>query len=75
MAEAVNALYKSELHRNPAMLAASGGHWKGLDDLEAATYGWVAWFNIERLRGELDDHTPAEIEDAYYAAHPQADAA
>ena len=25
MAEAVNALYKTELHRNPAALAANGG--------------------------------------------------
>src|SRR5699024_7308418 len=47
MAEALNALYKTELHRNPAVLAAHGGHWKGLEDLEAATCGWVAWFNTE----------------------------
>ena len=43
MAEAVNALYKTELHRNPAALAANGGHWRGLDDLEIATCRWVAW--------------------------------
>jgi hypothetical protein len=29
MAESVNALYKTELHRNPAALAANGGHWRG----------------------------------------------
>lgn len=75
MAESVNALYKTELHRNPAMLAANGGHWKGLDDLEAATCGWVAWFNTERLHGELDDATPAEVEDEYYAAQSQANVA
>lgn len=34
-----------------------GGHWKGLDDLEIATCGWVSWFNDERLHGELDDLT------------------
>ena len=75
MAEAVNALYKTELHRNPAALAANGGHWKGLDDLEIATCGWVDWFNNERLHGELDDDTPAEFEAAHYRRLAQANAA
>ena len=75
MAEASNALYKTELHRNPAAIAANGGPWKGLDDLEAATCGWVSWFNEERLHGELDDLTPAEVEAAYYRDQPHADAA
>lgn len=75
MAESVNGLFKAELHRNPAALAANGGPWKGLDDLEIATCGWVAWFNNERLHSELDDHTPAEIEAAYYRDHPHARAA
>jgi len=65
MAEAVNALYKTELHRNPAALAANGGPWRGLDDLEIATCGWISWFNDERIHGELGDLTPAEVEDAY----------
>ena len=75
MAESVNALYKTELHRNPAVLAANGGHWKGLDDLEVATCGWVGWFNDERLHGELDDDTPAEFEAAHYRRLAQANAA
>ena len=75
MAEAVNALYKTELHRNPAALAANGGHWKGLDDLEIATCGWVDWFNNERLHSELDDATPAEFETAHYRDLAQAQAA
>jgi len=75
MAESVNALFKTELHRNPAALAANGGHWKGLDDLEVATCAWVSWFNKERLHGELDDLTPAEVEEAYYRAQSQATAA
>ncbi len=75
MAEAVNALYKTELHRNPAALADNGGPWRGLDDLEIATCGWVAWFNEHRLHGELDDLTPAEVEDAYYRDQSQATAA
>ncbi len=75
IAESVNALYKTELHRNPAALAANGGPWRGLDDLEITTCGWVGWFNNERLHGELDDLTPAEIEDNYYRHQSQTHAA
>jgi putative transposase len=75
MAESVIGLFKTELHRNPAVLAANGGHWRGLDDLEIATCGWVSWFNQERFHGELDDLTPAEVEDAYYRQLAQTPAA
>jgi putative transposase len=74
MAESVMGLFKTELHRNPAALAANGGPWKGLDDLEPATCGWVSWFNEERLHGELDDCTPAEFE-ADYGHRSQPDVA
>src|SRR5207248_10179143 len=57
MAESVIGLFKTELHRNPAALQANGGHWRGLDDLEIATCGWVSWFNEERFHGELADLT------------------
>ena len=77
MAESVIGLFKTELHRNSATLARdSGGHWQdGLDDLEIATCGWVLWFNEERLHGELDDLTPAEVEDDYYRHQSQLTAA
>ena len=75
MAESVIGLFKTELFRNPAVLATVGGHWTGLDDLEVATCGWASWFNDERLHGELDDLTPTEIEAAYYRDRSQADAA
>jgi putative transposase len=65
MAESVMGIFKTELHRNPAVLADNGGHWRGLDDLEIATCAWVSWFNEERLHGELDDRTPAEVEAEY----------
>ena len=65
LAESVMGLFKTELHRNPAVLADSGGHWRGLDDLEVATCAWVSWFNEERLHGELDDRTPSEVEAEY----------
>jgi putative transposase len=75
MAESVIGLFKTELHRNPAVLARNGGHWRGLDDLEIATCRWVSWFNEERFHGELDDLTPLEIEDNYYRQHAQSPAA
>lgn len=75
MAESVIGLFKKGLHRNPAALAANGGPWRGLDDLEIATCGWVSWFNAERIHGELDDLTPAEVEEAYYRHQSQPTAA
>ena len=65
MAESVMGIFKTELHRNPAVLADNGGHWRGLDDLEVATCAWVSWFNEERLHGELDYLTPNEVEENY----------
>ncbi|CAN5191296.1 hypothetical protein BH20ACT3_BH20ACT3_00550 [soil metagenome] len=40
-----------------------------------ATCGWVGWFNEDRLHGELDDCTPAEVEAAHYGRLGQAQAA
>ncbi len=70
LAESLNGLYKTELHRNPAALAANGGPWRGVEDLEIATSRWVAWYNTQRLHGQLDDRTPAEVEAAYHHDHP-----
>jgi putative transposase len=75
LAETTNGLFKAELYRNPTVVAANGGPWKGLRDLEAATAPWVAWYNTQRLHGALNHSTPAEIEAAYYHAQPQAPAA
>ena len=75
MAETTIGLFKTELHRNPAALARNAGPWRSLDDLEIATCAWVSWFNDERLHGELDDRTPAEVEDDYYRRQSQRDAA
>ena len=63
MAEAFNSLYKWELiHRQ--------GPWRGLDDVEFATLGYIDWFNHRRLHGEITDDnsyiTPAEFEALYY---------
>jgi transposase InsO family protein len=45
-----------------------------LDDLEIATCAWVSWSNEERIHGELDDLTPAEVE-ADYIVQSEATAA
>jgi putative transposase len=74
LAESMFAIFKTELFRNPAVLAEHGGHWKGLDALEIATCAWVSWFNEERIHGELNDLTPAEVE-ADYIDHTQVNAA
>jgi transposase InsO family protein len=74
MAESMFALFKTELFRNPSVLASVGGHWKGLDDLEIETAKWVSWFNEERIHSELNDLSPAEVE-RNYAGQSRASAA
>jgi putative transposase len=63
MAESFNSLYKWEL-------IYPRGPWKGLDDVEFATLGYIDWFNHRRLHGEITDDntyvTPAEFEATYY---------
>jgi hypothetical protein len=51
------------------------GRWRGLDDLDVATCGWVSWFNDERFRGEFGHLTPAEVEAGYYRDNAQTSAA
>jgi putative transposase len=51
--------YKTELIRRR-------GPWRGLDDLELATLGYVDWFNHGRLHDACGDIPPAEHEDTYY---------
>lgn len=60
MAEAVNALYKTELIR-------ARGPWRTVEQVELATLEWVWWWNNQRLHSELDYRTPAEAENEYYA--------
>jgi hypothetical protein len=63
LAESFNGLDKWEL-------IYPRGPWRGLDDVEFATLGYVDWFNHRRLHGEITDDasyvTPAEFEAAYY---------
>jgi len=55
-----NNLYKTELIRQR-------GPWRTVEQVELATLEYVGWWNNQRLHGELDLHTPIEVEDAYYA--------
>jgi putative transposase len=41
---------------------------EAVEQVELATMEWVWWWNNRRLHGELGYQTPAEIENAYYAA-------
>ncbi len=59
LAEAINALYKTELIRQR-------GPWRTVEQVELATLEWVWWFNNQRLHSELDYRTPAKVEAAYY---------
>ena len=40
----------------------------GFDIVECATAGWADWYNHRRLHGTLGMLTPAELEQADYAA-------
>jgi putative transposase len=55
LAESVIGLYKAELVRRK-------GPWRGLDDLEYATLGWVDWYNHRRLFSTIGYVPPAEYE-------------
>lgn len=59
LAESVIGLFKTELVRWE-------GPWRGLDDLELATLGYVDWFNHVRLYEDLGYRTPAEVKTAHY---------
>jgi putative transposase len=58
LAETIIGLYKTELIRRR-------GPWKGLDEVEYATLGWVDWFNHRRLLEPIGHIPPAEFEAAY----------
>ena len=42
--------------------------YKTIADIEYATAGWVDWYNHRRLHSCLGYNTPAEFEQAHYAA-------
>ena len=63
--ETVIGLFKTEAI---ATTLFHNGPYKTLADVEFATAGWVDWYNHRRLHGTLGMLTPAEYEQAHYAA-------
>jgi transposase InsO family protein len=63
--ETVIGLFKTEC---VATTVFHPGPYKTLADVEYATAGWVDWYNHRRLHGTLGMLTPAEYEQAHYAA-------
>jgi len=59
LAESVIGLVKTELIRRQ-------GPWRTVEHVEAATLGWVDWFNHHRLLEINGDIPPIELGQAYY---------
>jgi putative transposase len=59
LAESTIGLYKAECTRRE-------GPWRGVDELELATLGWVHWYNSCRLHSSIGNVPPVEHEQAYY---------
>jgi putative transposase len=55
LAESLIGLYKAECVRPE-------GPWRGVDELELATLGWVHWYNENRLHSSLGYVPPIEYE-------------
>ena len=62
LAEAVNALYKTELIKRQ-------GPWRNAEHVELATLAYVEWFNHRRLHSEIGDRPPVELEFDWYTIH------
>ncbi len=45
------------------------GPWRDVNHVEKGTFEWVTWFNTERTHEAIDDLTPIEAEEFYYAHH------
>jgi len=63
--ETINGLYKTECIRTTVF---HDGPYKTIADVEYATAGWVDWYNQRRLHGTLGMTSPAQFEQAHYAA-------
>ena len=63
--ESIIGLFKTECI---ATTVFHDGPFKTPADVEYATAGWVDWYNHRRLHGSLGMLSPAEYEQAHYAA-------
>jgi putative transposase len=62
LAETHIGLFKNECIR-------PDGPWRDVNHVEKGTFEWVTWFNTERTHEAIDDLTPIEAEEFYYAHH------
>ncbi len=69
-----HALAESVIGLDTAELVHRRSPWRGVEDLELATLGWVDWFNHRRLFGTIGDVPPAEYEATPYRAQVQPEA-
>ncbi len=59
LAESIIGLYKAEvIHRRRP--------WRGFEDVEHATFEWVARFNTQRILELLGCVSPAQFEEQYH---------
>lgn len=58
LAETINGLFKTEVIKQRRS-------WRGDQEVEHATFLWVAWFNKQRLLSSIGNVPPAEFERAY----------
>jgi putative transposase len=63
--ECVIGLFKTECIRTTVF---HDGPYRSVHDVEYATAGWVDWYNQRRLHSSLGYLSPAEFEQAHYAA-------
>jgi transposase InsO family protein len=61
MAESQIGLYKTEL-------IIPDGPWRDVEHVEVGTLEWVHWFNTDRSHEGIEDLTPLQAEQTYYAA-------
>jgi putative transposase len=63
-----NALMESTIGLYKTELVNRQGPWRTLADVEAATAGWVEWYNARRLHSAIGYVPPNEYEAVYYTA-------
>jgi putative transposase len=70
LAEATNALYKSEcIQPRPGTRSPFHTGLNDRRDVEHATAAWVHWYNHDRLMHRLDLRPPLQAEAQFYAEH------
>ena len=64
-----NALAETTVGSFKTEMINRHGPWRDLNQVEAATFEWVDFFNTERTHEHLDDLTPMTVEQLHYSLH------